>query len=106
MKAELPNKNVLIGHCTIHMREYNPVCNRINLIIMTKSPNKLNSRTCRENLTSGNDGNQTWRKIFAWKIIRGPDTQFADFVAIFIREHFCVYGTGGFLQVFFPHLGL
>jgi hypothetical protein len=29
MKAELPNKNVLIDHFTIHMRENNPVCNGI-----------------------------------------------------------------------------
>jgi hypothetical protein len=40
MKAELPNKNVFIDHCTIHMREYD---NRINLIITTKSLHQINS---------------------------------------------------------------
>jgi hypothetical protein len=27
------------------------------------------------------------------KLIRGNDTQFADFAAIFIRENICVYGN-------------
>jgi hypothetical protein len=57
---------------------------------MTKSSNKFDSRTCRKNLTTAyGNSNQTCRKIFARKIIRGPDTQFAT---IFIREYFCVYG--------------
>jgi hypothetical protein len=51
-KQQLPNKTVLIDHCTIHMREHNPVFNRINWIITAKSPNKFNNRTCRENLTT------------------------------------------------------
>jgi hypothetical protein len=51
MKAELPNKDILIDHCMIHT-EYNPVCNRINWIITTKLPNKFNSHTCRENPTT------------------------------------------------------
>jgi hypothetical protein len=25
-KQQLPNKTILIDHCRIHMREYNPVC--------------------------------------------------------------------------------
>jgi hypothetical protein len=32
-------------------------------------------------------------KFFTWKLVRGRDTQFADFAVIFIREHICVYGT-------------
>jgi hypothetical protein len=32
-------------------------------------------------------------KWLAWKLIRGNDTQLADFAAIFIRENICVYGT-------------
>jgi hypothetical protein len=31
-------------------------------------------------------------KMLARKLIRSNDTQFADFVAIFIRENICVYG--------------
>jgi hypothetical protein len=34
----------------LYVREYNPICNRINWITTAKSPNKFNSRTCRENL--------------------------------------------------------
>jgi hypothetical protein len=64
-KQQLPNKTVFIDHCTIHMREYNPVCNRINWIITAKSPIKFNSRTCRENLTTtyGNHVISTGGKI-------------------------------------------
>jgi hypothetical protein len=31
-------------------------------------------------------------KYFTWKLVRGRDTQFADFAVIFVREHICVYG--------------
>jgi hypothetical protein len=69
---------------------------------MAKSPNKFNSRTCRENLTTatGSKIKIKQTKILAWKLIHGNDTQFA---AIFIRENICVYGmsiiTKGYLTI-------
>jgi hypothetical protein len=68
------------------MIEYNPVVNRINWIIAAKSPNKFNSRTCQENLTTayGNHVISTGGKIQI-NLIRGNDTQFADFAKKCIR---------------------
>jgi hypothetical protein len=34
--------------------------------------------------------------MLAQKLIRGNDTQFVDFAAIFIRENICVYGMSDF----------
>jgi hypothetical protein len=39
-----------------------------------------------------------WRKILAHKLIRGNDTQFMDFAAIFIRKNICVYGISSIVN--------